>query len=121
MDNNEQMTSEVKYLNDFTKMYFASPIVWEERRIDTLGDLLDLYTKKKGHSSDFFTALDFANWLTCKIKADHGFGLLFPTKEMLVLDFVVEQCYCLRNNWYRDSHGNLHGDWTEKINNKRTK
>ncbi|MDD2299100.1 MAG: hypothetical protein PHN69_03560 [Candidatus Pacebacteria bacterium] len=121
MNNNEQITNEVKYLNDFTKMYFASPIVWEERRIDTLGDLFDLYTKKKGHDSDFRTTLDFANWLTCKMKADHSFGLLFPTKEMIVLDFVVEQCYCLRNSWYRDSSGNLHGDWTEKINNNKTK
>jgi len=113
MNNDEQITSEVKNLNDFTKMYFASPVAQDEHRIDTLGDLFDLYTRKKEHSSDFFTILDFTSWLIYKIKADHDFGLLFPTKEMIVLDFVVEQCYCLKNNWHRDSYGNLYGNWTE--------
>jgi hypothetical protein len=114
----QQVDQDVRNLNDFSAMYFSSPVIWEERRIDTIADLLELYTKKQKDGSEFKTMLDFTKWLTCKTKANHAFGLLFPSKEMLILAFVVEQGFCMRNNWHRDKKtGELQGNWEKKIDN----
>jgi hypothetical protein len=114
----EVVQQDIQNLNDFSAMYFSSPVIWEERRLDSIADLLDLYTKKQKNGSEFRTMLDFSNWLTCKVKANHTFGLLFPSKEMLILSFVVEQGFCMKSNWSRDQKtGKLQGSWVNKIDN----
>jgi hypothetical protein len=112
----QQVDQDIRNLNDFSAMYYSSPVIWEERRLDSIADLLDLYTKKQKNGSEFITMLDFSNWLTCKVRANHAFGLLFPSKEMLILAFVVEQGFQMKNNWYRDKKtGELQGNWIKVL------
>jgi hypothetical protein len=96
-------------------MYFASPVTGQNNLVFTqLGDLLNIYTKSvntPGDESDFATILRFSNWVVFQMKKDHALGLTFPTKEMLVLVFIMETIYGMKSCWVRNSEGELKGSW----------
>jgi hypothetical protein len=104
---------EEMFKREFYKMYFASPLAREDRPVaKDLGDILDIYSKKEELKNDTLSLLHFSNWMVYKFKEDHGYGILFPLKEMCALVFVMEQVYEIRSGWTRIFYTDeLEGGW----------
>ncbi len=104
-----------QHVQDFLKMYYQSPLYINDIKPAHIGDLLNVYSEANSlEDRDSFTLLHFSNWIICKVKEDHEFCLTFPTKEMLVLVFVVEQVYQIESDWKRDFRTlELKGGWKE--------
>jgi hypothetical protein len=100
---------------EFRYMFSRSPLIKDNiilYNIETVDKILDLYSQTNQIDHDFTTILDFSNWVVMKMKYNHGIGLVFPTKEMLALVFVVEEIYNVKSGWSRNiSTGELEGDW----------
>lgn len=109
--------STYQHEQDFRKMYYSSPLYHEDIKPAHIGELFDIYSNTNSlEDRDFFVMLHFSNWLSFKVKENHGFGLLFPTKEMLALVFIVEKVYQIENNWSRNIlTGELEGGWIKKL------
>jgi len=105
-----------RHQQDFFKIYYNTPLYANDIHPNDMGEILDIYSKANSlEDRDFFTMLHFSNWINYKVKENHAFGLLFPTKEMLALVFVVEQVYKIESSWKRNFRTHeLEGGWNLK-------
>lgn len=86
-----------------SELSYPKSVFW----LPAFEQLLKLFDPK----DDFFSILHFSNFLQDKMTEDHGYGLLFPTKEMIALSFIMERKFNVKSGWNRNSRGQLDGGW----------
>jgi len=75
--------------------------------LPTFDQLLKIFDPE----DEFFTILHFSNFFQDKMSLNHGYGLVFHSKEMIALAFIMERKFNVRSGWSRNCEGKLEGGW----------
>jgi len=88
--------------------------------IPTFEDLLLIYMNEIDET-EFGAILDFSNFVISLMEKRHDLGLLFPTKEMLAIVFIMEKVYNYKSEWYRNKEYALCGGWEYQVSEDERK
>ena len=75
-------------------------VVW----LPTLNQLFDIYKKSRDTSFSVFIAQELYGFVDEHISENHGFGLIYPTMDELVLAFIMERLFHKKLVAERDFH-----------------
>lgn len=90
--------------------------------LPTFDQLLGRYKKTLSNNSEFFAILHFSNYVQEAVSRNHEIGLVFTTKEMWALAFVMQAMYgkCWSyNRFKRALCGEFEGEFIQFNGNGR--